>query len=342
MKTLIPVACALVLVIKSLAADAVTIDGQVFIRTKGGESIKLSLVDVLLYDEKTIVLHLENKRKVAEPLFEEWRPLEKEAKDIYERAKTNEEQVRKRYFADILNPQLKVEWKKTQDVVLSAARSFDEVRAASAYTRSASYYFEGLPRAVQTAKTDADGKFSFQVPSGSYMVAAFSTRHAGKDIEFYYWMVKTTLATNQKVMLANDNLSTSGSADSGILTPENETVLLSALKGADIRAAASVIETSKRKKAAIEAQKLEEQRQAAAEIQREQEIQRQEKLTYYRQHPEAAQREAIKLFPELGIAGSPLNKEFVERAKRYRVEKKDFFAEPDWPVRLAKECKEAK
>lgn len=31
---------------------------------------------------------------------------------------------------------------------------------------------------------------------------------------------------------------------------------------------------------------------------------------------------------------------FNERVKRYRTEKTEFFAESDWPVRLAKECSE--
>ena len=53
------------------------------------------------------------------------------------------------------------------------------------------------------------------------------------------------------------------------------------------------------------------------------------------------QRKTIELYPDLGVADSPLNKEFVERVKIYRIEKKEFFSEPDWPVRLAKECSEA-
>jgi hypothetical protein len=54
-----------------------------------------------------------------------------------------------------------------------------------------------------------------------------------------------------------------------------------------------------------------------------------------------AQRKAIELYPDLSVADSPLNKEFRERMTIYRIEKKEFFAEPDWPTRLAKECSEA-
>lgn len=70
-------------------------------------------------------------------------------------------------------------------------------------------------------------------------------------------------------------------------------------------------------------------------------MERQIDLEVFRKGPRPAQRKAIELYPDVGVAGSPLNKEFVERAKRYQTEKKEFFAQPDWPVRLAKECREA-
>jgi uncharacterized membrane protein YhaH (DUF805 family) len=47
-------------------------------------------------------------------------------------------------------------------------------------------------------------------------------------------------------------------------------------------------------------------------------------------------KEAIEKFPELAIAGSPLNAEFVARYKAYQGS--NFFNSPDWPMRLAKEC----
>ena len=68
------------------------------------------------------------------------------------------------------------------------------------------------------------------------------------------------------------------------------------------------------------------------------EKERQMELEIYRKNPKAAQSKAMELYPDLGVAGSPLNTEFVARVNRYQVEKKDYFAEPDWPIRLAKEC----
>ncbi|HWL51716.1 MAG TPA: hypothetical protein VNQ90_04735 [Chthoniobacteraceae bacterium] len=66
---------------------------------------------------------------------------------------------------------------------------------------------------------------------------------------------------------------------------------------------------------------------------------RQEKLVIYIRNPKLAQQHAVALLPAIGEAGTPENKEFVDRAVRYRQEKPDFFNEPDWPVRLAEEIK---
>jgi len=47
-------------------------------------------------------------------------------------------------------------------------------------------------------------------------------------------------------------------------------------------------------------------------------------------------KEAMEKFPELAIAGSPLNAAFVAKYKAYQGS--NYFDSPDWPMRLAKEC----
>ncbi len=66
---------------------------------------------------------------------------------------------------------------------------------------------------------------------------------------------------------------------------------------------------------------------------------RRETLAPYFADKALAQRHAIELLPAIGEAGTPENKEFIERTARYRTENPDFFNEPDWPVRLAEEIK---
>lgn len=50
-----------------------------------------------------------------------------------------------------------------------------------------------------------------------------------------------------------------------------------------------------------------------------------------------AQREAVRLYPNLGVADSQLNKEFVARYKRYQQNRPEYFRDMSWPIRLAEE-----
>jgi len=54
-----------------------------------------------------------------------------------------------------------------------------------------------------------------------------------------------------------------------------------------------------------------------------------------------AQQRAVQLYPELGVTNSPLNQEFVRRFRKYQVEDKHYFDNPEWPTALAKESKDA-
>ena len=389
------VACVLAIA-SARAQDMRTIEGQIFIRTKGGESIKLSLVDVLLFDEKVIVANLEAKRKLAKPIEDYFQPLEKLAARASSHARDVEEIVRK--FKGDYSLKGGDNGKGLQEAVDAVAnvrkevlaiaskagipleRDFQALRkeideaierqntANEAYKRqneanrekerralqtaigaldrkvsevagtmaektsqlhreisnkatcsfSANYCFSDLPLALQSTKTDADGKFGFKVPNGVYVLAAASNRSAGATVignqsfqktESYHWMVKVTVNKDKTVMLANDNLASAGSDDSLVLVSDGNFT-----SREDIQSFAGFLEKAKREQASAEASA-----NAAS----------------------AAQRKAIELYPELGVADSLLNNEFVERVRMYRIEKKEFFAEPDWPVRLAKECSEA-
>jgi hypothetical protein len=49
-------------------------------------------------------------------------------------------------------------------------------------------------------------------------------------------------------------------------------------------------------------------------------------------------REALRLYPDLGVANSPLNREFVTRYHSYQRLQPDLFDNPAWPVILVKEA----
>jgi uncharacterized membrane protein YqaE (UPF0057 family) len=60
----------------------------------------------------------------------------------------------------------------------------------------------------------------------------------------------------------------------------------------------------------------------------------------WREAADPAERRAMALYPELAIEGSPLNREFIRRYKRYLRLGTRNLSDPDWAVKLARECKE--
>jgi hypothetical protein len=56
---------------------------------------------------------------------------------------------------------------------------------------------------------------------------------------------------------------------------------------------------------------------------------------------DSAERRAVTLYPELGVANSALNREFLRRYHLYQAENPSYFSDPDWPTRLAQESAEA-
>jgi hypothetical protein len=363
-------ACA-VAVLKARAEDISTIEGQVFIRTQGAETIKLSLVEVQLFDEKVITEDVERKHKAAAPVDEHLQTLKREAAEVIRQTKDVHnrlsEQLPQRLSA-ARTPEEMFKYTNAIDAAIAAnteanLRSID-VEEKAYYIRSADYYFSGLPKPLQATQTDADGKFVFKAPIGTYVLVAVSTRNVGEKTEKYHWMVKVTTGLAKKIMLANDNLSSSGSPDSIITTfpyapweyPAYPAQLKLLIEKAGISSTGGKGRYWEQQQAADAQRRYLVSQLATPQIRNLESLgafvaqDKQKRIAAgadeatKKEAAEAvrtAQRKAVELYPALGIADSPLNKEFVERVRMYRIEKKEFFAEPDWPMRLAKECSEA-
>jgi hypothetical protein len=55
----------------------------------------------------------------------------------------------------------------------------------------------------------------------------------------------------------------------------------------------------------------------------------------FQKSEEAAQREAVKNYPDLGVAGSEFNRRFLAKVAKYRSERPDDLRSPGWPVVVA-------
>jgi hypothetical protein len=164
-----------------------TLQGEVFIVTRGGENIKLGLVEV-----KALPL---NKAEQAVSRLLAIR--EKKQHLIDEIAEAKSFQLYSK-----LENQLKPEFER---VAVQEQNSWEQL-----------FHEQPLPSASD--KTGADGKFSFQLDRNATvaLVAQATRKLLDGTEETYRWVVRASLdgQATKRIFLSNDNLITSGSQDS--------------------------------------------------------------------------------------------------------------------------------
>lgn len=117
---------------------------------------------------------------------------------------------------------------KARDAALNAAKEASDaaLQALNAAQQKLGFYYSGafyfslLYSPIQTAETDADGKFAIEVPEqGSFVIAAkagrYITQIEWKDIrEHYYWLQPVSLEGQQQRVqnLSNKNLTSAASS----------------------------------------------------------------------------------------------------------------------------------
>jgi hypothetical protein len=71
-----------------------------------------------------------------------------------------------------------------------------------------STYYKALPAPITTSETDADGRFTLDIPSsGTFVLAAFASRTVGLDTERYSWLVPLEdEGPEHQVLLSNNNV----------------------------------------------------------------------------------------------------------------------------------------
>jgi hypothetical protein len=103
----------------------------------------------------------------------------------------------------------------------AAREAVSAAQAEIAYYNSDAFFFSCLGSAIQGAETDAEGKFTIEVPStGTYVIAAQAERSLGKDTESYYWLHAVALEGKRyrAQNLSNTNLGGASGISSLIFT----------------------------------------------------------------------------------------------------------------------------
>ena len=161
------------------------IDGEIFIVTKGGASIRLALVEVRIISKETAIEFVKLK----------------EEENTRERQKLLTE-------ANNVKSEIEAESDPFKQNLMGIYK-ITPLKAKLAYLESDNFFFEGIPQGIFKTKTDSDGKFTVRVKRGSPGVLfAHGSRLIGGETEEYYWFlpVKPVVDSAAKISLNNENL----------------------------------------------------------------------------------------------------------------------------------------
>lgn len=167
------------------------IAGQVFIVTQGMGSIKLPLVEVGAIPQEEFDKYLQAKQSVK---LEQ----QKQLLPKYNLAKKEVDEERGKWLSNNADST----YEKYSKVVEKNRTIITEYEA---FNRN-EYILSALPTPIVVSKSDAEGKFSFSLPRGKYVITANASRKVVDTSENYHWLVQVNDSTSSNLMLSNDNL----------------------------------------------------------------------------------------------------------------------------------------
>jgi hypothetical protein len=200
-----------------------TLSGQVFVSTKEGENFKLGAVQVSLFTRGGIDILIEGLKTYADIKIQQLRPSVDAARATYQQAETAERAAFGAHSKSIRNPNFKRAWREAKEASYAARDQYFQASRGLSYYYSGDFYFGYLQSPLQTAETDAEGKFVIEVPrTGTFVIAAQARRKILEDTKHYHWLQPVSLEGQQQVTqnLSNSNLTSTTGASSLIHTQD--------------------------------------------------------------------------------------------------------------------------
>lgn len=207
------------------AASHAQINGQIFIVQRNQAVVKLALVTVSAYPEHQFNISLNKTKEENEKIISS---ISAELVETKERVKVQEEAVAStKITLQEMSTKLKatntepnyaarydVYWnlyKNIEKVEQETRKDKDRITQGErkiANLRGLENYVNNLPNASYKTKSNADGFFRLNVPNGTYVVLAQSSRLVyGEKNEQYSWLVRIdTKGGGADLFLSNDNL----------------------------------------------------------------------------------------------------------------------------------------
>lgn len=202
------------------------VSGQIFIVTNSGENVRMGLVLVRAIDSNAFEQHLENR-------FADWLPryraLENRVRTLaldHERSAARHAQLlRDRKlahdaFISGLNDDYEGRsgrWERYvtigEEIPNAARRTAQASRRAQmagdslATMFNGEFFVLGLPPALDSTKTDANGEFHLTFRSKKDVVLAAAAQRTVPfgSRESYYWLIMARAENNQRILISNDN-----------------------------------------------------------------------------------------------------------------------------------------
>jgi hypothetical protein len=189
------------------------LSGEVFIVTQGREKVKLGLVEVGIFDADKVSGSIrETKAQLA--------PEVQKMKEVLPKLQELRSTADKQWQTALDGNYKRGDNDRLSDLKMETAALCDEASNYAAYLQSSALFFEKLPAALATVKTNADGKFGLTIPSRAIVVGAFASRRVPSgDTESYYWLVRVDPGTDT-ITLSSDNLMSSSNPHSVVWASE--------------------------------------------------------------------------------------------------------------------------
>ena len=166
------------------------IAGEVFVVTKRKVKHKLGAVTVTAIAGESLRKHLKS-RTLQRAIDSD--DLDREIESLnatLEIAQADDERLWRILKRDENNAQKASAWSAAYAKVKSLTEQIEGLESQRQRLASEDYFFEGIPSGVSAATTDADGKFTLEIPrTGQFGLVARASRQLLKGKETYSWLV---------------------------------------------------------------------------------------------------------------------------------------------------------
>jgi len=193
--------------------------GDVFVASSRSKRHSLGLVALSVIPEDPLKQHLE--RKAAQSELERAN-LQREIDVVtarLERARTAEDHLWKIQERDKDDLRKATAWSAAYNTTKNITRQLEDLRARRERLISGEHFFQDLPSAISSAKTQADGTFTLLIPrDGRYGIVARASRELGDEKHVYCWFVWVSLdgRPSKRLVLNDENLVGAGSPNSAL------------------------------------------------------------------------------------------------------------------------------